>query len=115
MKAQPKASHYINGSFVDDERGKPVPVIYPATGETIATELESLLRVRGIERVRICGLATDYCVNATVLDARRLGFETVVVVDACAPVNLRPDDGQQALAAMSAAGAELATSPEAEA
>ena len=36
MKAQPKASHYINGSFVDDERGKPIPVIYPATGETIA-------------------------------------------------------------------------------
>jgi betaine-aldehyde dehydrogenase len=36
MKAQPKASHYINGRFVDDERGAPVPVIYPATGETIA-------------------------------------------------------------------------------
>ena len=36
MKAQPKASHYINGSFVDDERGATVPVIYPATGETIA-------------------------------------------------------------------------------
>ena len=37
MKAQPKASHYINGSFVDDERGASIPVIYPATGETIAT------------------------------------------------------------------------------
>jgi betaine-aldehyde dehydrogenase len=37
MKAQPKASHYINGRFVDDERGAPIPVIYPATGETIAT------------------------------------------------------------------------------
>ena len=36
MKAQPKASHYINGSFVDDERGAAIPVIYPATGETIA-------------------------------------------------------------------------------
>lgn len=87
----------------------------PVSGEETATPLEGLLRERGIRRVVVCGLATDYCVNATVLDARRLGFETVVVVDACAPVNLQPDDGQQALAAMSAAGAELATSPEAEA
>jgi betaine-aldehyde dehydrogenase len=37
MRAQPNASHYINGRFVDDERGAPIPVIYPATGETIAT------------------------------------------------------------------------------
>jgi nicotinamidase/pyrazinamidase len=87
----------------------------PVSGVETATPLEGLLRERGIGRVVVCGLATDYCVNATVLDARRLGFETVVAVDACAPVNLQPDDGQQALAAMSAAGAELATSPEAEA
>jgi nicotinamidase/pyrazinamidase len=87
----------------------------PVSGEETATPLEGILRQRGIRRVVVCGLATDYCVNATVLDARRLGFEAVVVVDACAPVNLQPDDGAQALAAMSAAGAELATSPEAEA
>jgi betaine-aldehyde dehydrogenase len=37
MKAQPKASHYVNGRYVDDEHGAPLPVIYPATGETIAT------------------------------------------------------------------------------
>ena len=37
MTAQPKASHYINGRFVEDEGGKALPVIYPATGETIAT------------------------------------------------------------------------------
>ena len=37
MKAQPKASHYINGSYVEDEQGRELPVIYPATGETIAT------------------------------------------------------------------------------
>jgi nicotinamidase/pyrazinamidase len=70
-----------------------------------------MLRERGIRRVVVCGLATDYCVNATVLDARRLGFETVVVVDACAPVNLQPDDGARALAAMHAAGAALAVEP----
>jgi nicotinamidase/pyrazinamidase len=80
----------------------------PVSGEETPTPLEGMLRERGIRRVVVCGLATDYCVNATVLDARRLGFETVVVVDACAPVNLQPDDGAQALAAMHAAGAELA-------
>src|SRR5690606_1733552 len=36
MKAQPKASHYINGRFVEDDQGAPIDVIYPATGETIA-------------------------------------------------------------------------------
>jgi nicotinamidase/pyrazinamidase len=81
----------------------------PVSGEEIPTPLEDMLRRRGIRRVVVCGLATDYCVNATVLDARRLGFETTVVVDACAPVNLQPDDGDQALARMHAAGAELAT------
>jgi len=83
----------------------------PVSGEETPTPLEAMLRERGIGRVVVCGLATDYCVNATVLDARRLGFETVVVVDACAPVNLQPDDGAQALAAMHAAGAELSGAP----
>ncbi|TIU17130.1 MAG: aldehyde dehydrogenase family protein, partial [Mesorhizobium sp.] len=36
MRAQPKASHYVNGRYIDDEQGAPLPVIYPATGETIA-------------------------------------------------------------------------------
>jgi nicotinamidase/pyrazinamidase len=79
------------------------------SGEEIPTPLEDMLRERGVQRVVVCGLATDYCVNATVLDARRLGFDTTVVVDACAAVNLQPDDGDQALARMHAAGAELAT------
>ena len=47
----------------------------PVSGETTATELEGLLRERDVARVVICGLATDYCVKATTLDAVRLGFE----------------------------------------
>ena len=85
----------------------------PVSGEEIATPLEGMLRERGIERVVVCGLATDYCVNATVLDARRLGFDTAVVVDACAAVNLQPSDGAEALEDMRAAGAELTTTAEA--
>jgi nicotinamidase/pyrazinamidase len=76
----------------------------PVTGETKPTELEQLLRDRGIERVVICGLATDYCVNATALDAIRLGFETQVLTDACRPVDLKKGDGRRAIEGMRAAG-----------
>jgi len=81
----------------------------PVSGEETPTPLEGMLRERGIGRVVVVGLATDYCVNATVLDARRLGFEAAVVVDACAAVNLEAGDGTDALAAMAAAGAAVAT------
>jgi len=80
----------------------------PETGEEMPTELEGLLRRGGIERVVVCGLATDYCVKATALDAVRLGFETSVLVDAVAAVNLQPDDGDAAMAAMGDAGVRLA-------
>ncbi len=65
----------------------------PITGETIATELEAILRDAGIHRVVVVGLATDYCVQATALDARRLGFETALLTDAVAAVDLQPGDG----------------------
>ena len=80
----------------------------PVSGEETPTPLEGHLRDRGISRVAVCGLATDYCVQATVLDALRLGFETTVLTDAVAAVNLQPDDGGRALAAMQEAGAALA-------
>jgi nicotinamidase/pyrazinamidase len=79
----------------------------PASGAAVPTELESLLRVRTVRRVAICGLATDYCVNATGLDAIRLGFETEVLEDAVAAVNLQPTDGEQALAELRAAGCAI--------
>ena len=76
----------------------------PVSGATMPTELEGLLRERRIGRVVVCGLATDYCVNATALDARRLGFATEVLQDAVAAVNLQPGDGDRAIAAMADAG-----------
>jgi nicotinamidase/pyrazinamidase len=78
-----------------------------ATGEDRPTALEGLLRDREVERVVICGLATDYCVRGTVLDARRLGFETIVLTDAVAAVELTAGDGARALTEMVAAGALL--------
>ncbi|HEY4633230.1 MAG TPA: isochorismatase family protein [Candidatus Limnocylindrales bacterium] len=79
----------------------------PVTGETLPTELEELLREAGIERVVICGLATDYCVKATALDAVALGFATSVLARGIAAVDLAPGDGDRALDEMRAAGIEI--------
>lgn len=79
----------------------------PTTGETKPTELEDLLRSKGIRQVVIVGLATDYCVSATALDAARLGFGTEVLQDAIAAVDLEAGDGDKARAAMAAAGCVL--------
>jgi nicotinamidase/pyrazinamidase len=76
----------------------------PVTGELKPTELQGLLRERDIERVVVCGLATDYCVNATAVDAARFGFDAAVLIDACLAVDLQPGDGERALDAMLAAG-----------
>jgi nicotinamidase/pyrazinamidase len=82
----------------------------PLTGATLPTELEDALRTAGVERVVVCGLATDYCVKATALDAAALGFGTVVLLDAIAAVDLAPGDGQRALDEMAAAGVALESS-----
>jgi nicotinamidase/pyrazinamidase len=68
------------------------------------TGLDELLSQHGADDLTIVGLATDYCVKATALDARELGFKVTVYANACRAVNLSPDDGANALAAMRAAG-----------
>jgi nicotinamidase/pyrazinamidase len=79
----------------------------PESGVEMPTELERLLRERDIERVVVCGLATDYCVLATALDAARLGFQTSLLTDAVAAVNLAEGDGDRALDQMREAGVAL--------
>jgi len=78
-----------------------------AQGVEHETGLEPFLRDRGVVRVVVCGLATDYCVRATVLDALRLGFTTVLAEDVIAAVDLVPGDGERAIAEMRAAGAQI--------
>ncbi len=68
------------------------------------------LRERGVSRVAVCGLATDYCVRASAIDACHEGFEVVVVEDAIRPVEVEPGDGQRAIDLMIKAGATVATS-----
>ena len=69
-----------------------------------ATDLESLLRERGVDRVTIGGLATDYCVKNTALDALRLGFGVTVDSSAVRGVEVSPGDSQRALDEVRAAG-----------
>jgi nicotinamidase/pyrazinamidase len=76
----------------------------PISGETMPTELDALLRAAAVEGVVIVGLATDYCVKATALDARSLGYPTTVLVGVIAAVDLAPGDGERALDEMRAAG-----------
>ena len=76
------------------------------------TDLEEYLRSRGVNRLFVGGLATDYCVRQSVLDARKAGFEVVVLEDAVGAVDVNPGDGERALAEMRAAGAEVATARE---
>ena len=71
------------------------------------TGLETLLREHDASDLTIVGLATDYCVKATVLDARDLGFAVTVHENACRAVNLSAVDGANALAAMRDAGVRL--------
>ena len=77
------------------------------SGERRGTGLDDLLRARGIERIVIVGLATDYCVKETALDGLRLGYDTTVLCEAVRAVELQPGDGAHALAAVSEVGARL--------
>ena len=77
-----------------------------------ATGLEDRLRALGESELWVLGLATDYCVKATALDAVRLGFRTSLVVDGCRAVDLQAGDGARAIAEMQAAGVTLVTSGE---
>ena len=79
-------------------------------GKRKATGLAEWLRERWITRLYVMGLATDYCVKHTVLDARSLGFDVWVIEDGCRAVELKPGDGERALAEMRGAGAAIVES-----
>lgn len=71
--------------------------------------LADLLKQQGIERLYVGGLATDYCVKSSVLDAAKLGFKVTVLEDASRGVEVQPGDTQKAIEEMRAAGADFAT------
>ena len=76
------------------------------------TGLGDYLKSLGVERVFVCGLALDYCVKFTAMDAMELGFETFVIADATRAVNLSPEDGVKSLAEMEQNGIKILNSKE---
>jgi nicotinamidase/pyrazinamidase len=79
-------------------------------GQRKATGLGDYLKAQGVTRVYVLGLATDYCVKWTALDAVRLGFEVHLIEDACRGVGLQPGDIPAALAELRAAGVQIESS-----
>jgi nicotinamidase/pyrazinamidase len=79
----------------------------PVSGEESSTGLEELLRDRGVTNVVVVGLATDYCVLDTAVDATRFGFSTTLLADGTRAVNIEPGDGARAVAEMVACGVKV--------
>jgi nicotinamidase/pyrazinamidase len=78
-------------------------------GRRRSTGMGEWLKAQGVDAVLVCGLATDYCIKATAIDAAGLGFRTTVVEDACRGVGLACDDIPAALAEMRTAGVAIST------
>lgn len=76
-------------------------------GKRRQTQLDMFLKENHVDQVDIMGLATDYCVKFTVLDALALGYKVNVIEDGCRAVNLKPGDGQAAYVEMETAGAKI--------
>ncbi len=76
------------------------------------TGLAAYLEERGVDELVVMGLATDYCVRATVLDACALGFGVTVIEDGCRAVEVAPGDSERAFADMRAAGARVISAAE---
>jgi nicotinamidase/pyrazinamidase len=71
------------------------------------TNLDELLRADGVSEIWVGGLATDYCVKATVIDGVRRGFKVKALAEAMRAVNVNPEDGANAVEQMKAVGAEI--------
>ncbi|MDR1992643.1 MAG: isochorismatase family protein [Nitrososphaerota archaeon] len=93
-------------TLINSKATKPDHEVYSAFEDT---NLSSELYKRGVKRIFILGLATDYCVLDTTLDACELGFETIVLIDAIRGINAEPGDVEHAMTTMHNSGADLAT------
>jgi len=99
-----KVSYEVTDPTVDSYSG------FWDNGRRKATGLGDWLRARGVTEVVVLGLATDYCVRATALDAVADGFACTLVADGCRAVELAPGDGERAIEAMREGGVTITTS-----
>jgi len=79
-------------------------------GHRVDTGLDAYLKSQGITQVYVVGLALDYCVKYTALDAERAGYDTTLIADASRAVNLQPGDGDAAIGQMKSAGIHVVES-----
>lgn len=79
-------------------------------GHRAATVLNDWLKAAQITHLYVMGLATDYCVKFTVLDALELGYQVTLLTDGCRGVNLQPEDSTEAVVTLRKAGAKISTS-----
>jgi nicotinamidase/pyrazinamidase len=103
---QERISYYFRKASAPDKDAYSEFEGTDAAGRT----LDEALKSHAIKRIYVVGLATDYCVKATVLDGIKHGYEVYAVTDAMRAVNVAPDDGARALKEMESAGAHLVTS-----
>lgn len=96
----PEKFEIVSAGFLRDREG------YSGFEET---DLHAKLEQAGIRRLFVCGLATDYCVLNTVLEALKLGYTVFLLQDAVRAVNVDPGDGDKALQAMRQQGAIMLT------
>ncbi len=104
LRLPPSTAVVSSGTEFDDEGYSAFPSKLPD-----GTGLADALRAAGVRRVYVGGLATDWCVKATVLDAIAAGFKATLLLDASRGVNLRPHDAEAAIEEMVNAGADTAT------
>jgi nicotinamidase/pyrazinamidase len=102
LRLPPGTVHVIKGMGAEEDAYS----VFQGRDES-GRSLITLLSERGIHRLYVGGLATDYCVRFTVLDALSAGFEVVVLADAIRAVDVKPGDGERAVAEMRTAGAVL--------
>ncbi len=98
---------HLPGGYVNVKKGSDPEV--DAYSGFLDSDLEGQLKAAGVTRVFVGGLATDYCVLHTVLDARRIGFETYLLTDAIGAVDVEAGDGERAIEQMVGAGATATT------
>jgi nicotinamidase/pyrazinamidase len=102
----------VTGEVIDKATGpedgySAFSVQHLPSGEIRGTGLEELLREHDIERIVVLGIATDYCVRETAVDALRLGHRVEVLREGVRAVDLEPGDGDRALADIGHAGAQI--------
>ena len=102
----------MNLAYVDEILSKGTMPPWHGYSAFENSDLAERLRARGVRRIFVAGLATDYCVKETALASAHSGFETLVVSDAIAPVAVRPEDEAEAIEDMEKAGVRFVTSTE---